>query len=279
MKFKNSLLFIATSAALMTILSQAAAITADGDFADWGIKADGTVAGWTPTAGIRHVVEDQSGGAGTYLSPGYGGQAYDAEALYLTWNKKSDGNTSLYLGLVTGHNPDSTAYGRGDFAIDFGRNGTWDFGVLTKDRTSSLKQNDVVSTTNADWAKGLWSSPKVYNPGASPYVTHVNSGADVGDATVAWKEIVGAMGALTSTDKHWFYEAEIPVSAFGKNWSGDNPSQSFDVQWTMDCANDIITLSQPLTVPEPGSAVLVLLGAGLMASLRRRTTKHALPAA
>ena len=37
------------------------------------------------------------------MSPGWGGQAYDAEALYLTWNKKADGKTYLYLGLVTGH--------------------------------------------------------------------------------------------------------------------------------------------------------------------------------
>lgn len=275
MKFKNSLLFITTSAALMAILSQAATITADGNFADWGIKADGTAAGWTPTAGIRHVVEDQSGGAGAYLSPGYGGQAYDAEALYLTWNKKPDGSTSLFLGLVTGHDPATRAYKRGDFAIDFGSDGSWDFGVLTKHRTSSLRKGDVVSTTNADWAKGLWSSPGVlanaWNP--SPYVTHVKSGIDTGNATVAWKQIVGAMGTLGGS--HWFYEAEIPVSAFRNNWSGDNPAQSFDVQWTMDCANDIITL----TVPEPGSAALVLLGAGLMASLRRRATKHALPAA
>lgn len=278
MKFQNSLLFIATSAALVAILSQATAITADGDFADWGIKADGTAAGWTPTAGIRHVVEDQSGGAGAYLSPGYGGQAYDAEALYLTWNKKPDGNTSLYLGLVTGHDPANGSYGLGDFAIDFGSDGSWDFGVLTKNRPP-LNQGDVVSMTHADWAKGLWSSPGVLanagNP--SPYVTHVKSGTDAGNATVAWKQIVGAMGTLGGS--HWFYEAEIPVRAFGKKWSGDTPAQSFAVQWTVDYANDIITLSQPLTVPEPGSAALVLLGAGLMASLRRRTTKHALPAA
>jgi hypothetical protein len=274
----KSLLMVATGAALLTsaALSRAAPIVADGNMADWGIVANGTAADWTPTAnaGILYVVEDQSNANNGYLSPGYGGQAYDAEAMYLTWNKKADNQTYLYLGLVTGHDPNKVTqngvYGAGDFAIDFGRNGTWDFGVLTKNRTPALQAGKVVSTNNADWAKGLWSAPGVLanaqNP--SPYVTHVNAGTDVGNAIVTWRPIVGAMGTLGGS--HWFYEAEIPVSAFGNFWSGDNPAQSFDVQWTMDCANDIITLDPPATVPEPGSPALVLLGAGLLVGLRRR---------
>ena len=59
------------------------------------------------------------------------------------------------------------------------------------------------------------------------------------------------------------------VSTFGSYWLGDSPSKAFDMQWTMDCANDIITLDPPGLVPEPASAALVLPGAGLMAGLRR----------
>ena len=70
--------------------------------------------------------------------------------------------------------------------------------MLTKNRSATLLQGDVVSTTNANWAKGLWSSPGVLanasNP--SPYITHVNSGADMGNATVTWSKVVGALGAL-----------------------------------------------------------------------------------
>ena len=277
---RNLLSFIAAGAALMASFAQAAPIVADGNFADWGIQANGATAGWTPTANadILYTVEDQSNANNGFLSPGWGGQAYDAEALYLTWNKKADGKTYLYLGLVTGHNPDTPtaggSFGRGDFAIDVGRDGSFEFGVLTKNRSATLKQGDVVSTSNADWATGLWSSPGVLasNGNPSPYLTHVNSGTDVGDATVTWQKIVGAMGALGGD--HWFYEAEIPVSIFGSNWVGDNPARAFDVQWTMDCANDIITLDPPGMVPEHASAALVLLGAGLLAGQRRRNSRR-----
>lgn len=279
---RKLLLFFAAGVAMMASVAQAAPIVADGNFADWGIQANGTAAGFTPTAnaGIFYQVEDQGNVNNGFLSPGWGGQAYDAEAMYLTWHKKADGKTYLYLGLLTGHNPDTPtaggSFGRGDFAIDFGRDGSFEFGVLTKNRSATLLQGDVVSTTNANWAKGLWSSPGVLadasNP--SPYVTHVNSGTVVGNASVAWSKIAGAIGALGGD--HWFYEAEIPVTVFGANWLGDSPARAFDVQWTMDCANDIITLDPPGgSVPEPGSAALLLLGAGILAGQRRRGAKWA----
>ncbi|MDO8698839.1 MAG: hypothetical protein Q7J75_00150 [Rhodoferax sp.] len=73
----------------------------------------------------------------------------------------------------------------------------------------------------------------------------MNTDADVGNATVAWTQISGAMGTRG-----------------GNYWSGDNPAKSFDGQWTMDCANDIITLDPPVSkVSEPTSVALVLLGA------------------
>jgi hypothetical protein len=271
-KFFN--LCIAACAALFATVGQAAPITVDGNIADWGINANGTVAGWAPNAGILYIVEDQTGNRNTYLNPGYGGQAYDAEAMYLTWD-----TNNLYLGLITGHDPlmltANGNYGGGDFAIDFGRNGSWEFGVLTKNRSNTLSVGDIVSTSNANWAKGLWASPG--HTGPSTMVTHVNSGTEVGTATVVWNEIIGYMGNLGATgssrDKHWFYEVAIPVSAFGSYWSANNPKQSFDVQWTMDCANDIITLDPPVNVPEPASAALLLAGVGLLIGQRRRISR------
>ena len=58
---RKSVLLIAANAALVASAGHAAPITADGNFADWGIRANGTAAGFMPTAnvGILYVVEDQ----------------------------------------------------------------------------------------------------------------------------------------------------------------------------------------------------------------------------
>ncbi len=264
---------LALSAAAFTLPAPAAQLTIDGNFADWGIANNGTVSGWTPNSGILFTVEDQSNANNGYLSPGWGGQAYDAEALYLTWYTKMDGQTYLALGLITGHDPNTptngSSYGRGDFAIDFGRDGSFEFGVLTADRSGTLRQGDVVGTTNADWATGLWSAPGVYDPAHSSYVTKVNTGTDVGNASLVISSNFGNMGTLGGN--HWFYELEIPVSVFGNHWVGNSPTESFDVQWTMLCANDIIVVDPvPATVSEPASLALVLGAAGIAGLARRR---------
>ena len=271
---KNLLAGLALAcAAAAPLAAHAALITVDGNFADWGIHNNGTAAGWTPNAGALYTVEDQNNANGGYLNPGWGGQAYDAEALYLSWQTKANGQTYLDVALITGHDPstvtDGNSYGRGDFAIDFGRNGIWDFGILTANRTSTLRQGDVVATTNADWSTGLWSAPGVYDPAHSSSVTKVTGGTDVGNAALAISSAFTNMGTLGG--KHWFYEIEIPVSVFGAHWQGANPSETFDIQWTMLCANDIITLDPVVAfVPEPATLALVLGGLGLAGLTRRR---------
>ena len=270
-----------TLAALLVSLATIAAPTAshadsisiDGNFSDWGIVNNGTASGWAPKAGISYTVEDQSNANSGYLNPGWGGQAYDAEALYVTWTTKANGQTYLDVALITGHDPSTvtngSSFGRGDFAIDFGRDGTWDYGVLTADRSSTLHTGDVVSTTNADWSKGLWTSPGVYDPANSQYVTKVNTGTDVGDATLAISSIFTNMGTLGGN--HWFYELEVPVTAFGQHWTSSGPAEAFTVEWTMLCANDIITLDPVVAfVPEPATLALVLGGLGLAGLTRRR---------
>lgn len=266
----------ATVALLAPLGASAASVMIDGNFTDWGIANNGTTAGWTPKSGVVYTVEDQSNAMNGFLSPGWGGQAYDAEALYVTWQTKADGKTYLDVGIVTGHDPSTAttanSYGRGDIAIDFGKNGSWDFGILTANRSATLLRGDVVATANADWSTGLWSSPGVFAPESSPYVTKVASGTDVGNASVAISNAFTNMGILGGN--HWFYEVEIPVDAFGSHWHGMNPSEAFSIQWTMLCANDIVALNvAATTVPEPAIPALVLTGLAL-AGLTRRRTPH-----
>ncbi|NML24661.1 PEP-CTERM sorting domain-containing protein [Zoogloea dura] len=272
--FASIALSLATGA--LSLPAMAGSMTIDGNFSDWGIQNNGTVAGWTPNSGITYVVEDQSNANSGYLSPGWGGQAYDAEAMYLSWYTRADGQTYLAIGMITGHDPNTVnganSYGRGDFAIDFGRDGTWDFGVLTADRTAGLHQGDVVSTSNSNWATGLWSSPGVYDPANSSYVTSVTGGTDVGNANLVISSAFGNMGTLGGN--HWFYELEIPVAAFGQYWGANGPTEAFDLQWTMLCANDLITLDPVAYVSEPGSLALVLGALGLGGLVRRRKSRN-----
>ena len=107
------------------------AYTLDGNLADWGLTRTGSVADWTPNSQIKAwAVEDQTGGLNTKLTPGYGGQAYDVDAQCIDYAAQY-----LYLALVTGHNSltpnGGNSFAPGDFAFDFGRDGSYEFGLET----------------------------------------------------------------------------------------------------------------------------------------------------
>ena len=118
----------AIAATLATLLAfPASAYTIDGNLSDWAIDP----ANYIPGNSIKGytIDTDSTGGAGVYVTPGYGGQAYDAEALYID----SD-SSKLYLALITGHNPNMTnsnGWAPGDFLIDFGRDGLFEYALKT----------------------------------------------------------------------------------------------------------------------------------------------------
>lgn len=242
-------------AVLLTVSTAGQAITVDGNLADWGLTFNGLASDWTTTqAGVLSVVEDQNGGSGAFLSPGWGGQAYDAEAMYMTWDA-----TNLYVAMVTGHDPNTlhkpsaNSYGRGDFAFDFNLDGSWDFGFATANRPGGITQGSLYSTTNANWAYGLWSSPGIL--GLSTDAVALTGGTLAGVGSIFISSVAQTnMGALGGN--HWIYELAIPVSAFGSLWAGQGPAKAFDLTWTMLCGNDILRLDPPVrSVPVPGTGV------------------------
>jgi hypothetical protein len=265
MNLKHKILLAALLAGLDS--TSQASIVIDGNLADWGLKQTGQASDWnvdnTLVPGVRYTVEDQTGGANSYLTPGYGGQSYDAEALYTYMD-----SSFLYLALVTGLAPNTpnnlaaNSYGPGDFAIDFGRNGSFEFGI----QTTGQDAGKVYRVT--EWDYGLWDVNGNFNP-AHPDTAHptsIKTGALVGVGDLFYaNNFFDNMGRYKD-DKHYVIEAAIPLFVFA-GYSG-----KFDVQWTMNCANDAISADPKLSsqVPEPGTLALLPLGILGLARIRRR---------
>jgi len=250
-------------------------ITVDGDLSDWGIDKTNWV---TTKKGIFSSIEDSTGSGSYRLYPGWGGQAYDAEALYATTDDKK-----LYIALATGHNPrtlnkpDSNSYGAGDFAIDFGKDGSYELGVNIKYATELSNSNYTVENFGDEggvykqpgWAYGLWNANGNYDPGNpdKKHPTSLTAGTKIGDAELRYTTQGVSGYGENGTDLHYFYEMSIDLDILRlAGWNGS----AFDIQWTELCANDSIVVDPGQFVPEPGS--LALLGAGLfgLIGFRRR---------
>ena len=254
----------------------AAAFTVDGKLDDW--IANPTTWAALPGKGIQASIEDQVGRDGR-VYPGWGGQAYDAEALYAA---VSDGN--LYIALATGHNPrtlnQGNSYGAGDFAIDFGKDGSYELGInvlhaeSVKKGVYTFEKFGVEGGVyrNPTWAYGLWNAAGNLAPGDPDltHPTHLTAGKLVGMAEISYTTSPVKGYGDRPEDDHYFYEMSLPLSLLlDSGWDGN----AFDIHWTENCANDSILVDPPADIPEP--ATLALIGLGLFALIRRDNKKKA----
>lgn len=232
----------------------AANITVDGNLGDWGISQTGQASDWTPNSDILFTEEDQNSWK---LEEGYGGQGYDAEALYTYQDENK-----LYIALATGHNPEtaengSSSFGAGDFAIDFGLDGIYEVGINIKPSWDTFGEVAGVYN-NIDWAYGLWADNPETAYLNSDHPTSILAGEQLGVAELAISSAQTGYGQW-GNDNHYFYEMSLDLSLLvNAGWQGEE----FNIHWTQNCGNDSILLKSPANVPEPGS--LVLLMAGLM---------------
>lgn len=222
-----------------------AAITVDGSLSDWGVHPGPYSAGasqWTPSSGIAFVQEDQNP-AVSFLGPGFGGQRFDVEAIYFTQQ-----SSTAYFAVVSGF-PLVGISGNtpGDFAIDFGSNGSYDFGVKT-------------TGPHALYGSPTWSSPTVW-PVSGPLA--VVSDTQLGIVQFGYQPLTYVANG------HYAFEIGVPTALFGSYWPTSG-TLDMSLHWTMSCGNDALDLRvrqsitppppPPPMIPEPSGLLLFAMG-------------------
>lgn len=252
---------ILTLGALLLALAfpaSAWAITVDGQTSDWGITpaAFGS-SDWTPNPGVYYIQEDQNPSI-DFLSPGWGGQKFDAEGIYFTRD-----TTYAYIAVISGFPLEGRIYGgapyyAGDLGFDFGSDGSYEFGV----ETTGANKGKLFG--NATWTNPLFIS-------CGPYA--LAGGNILGNALFAYDKTT-----YIGTG-HYVFEVGIPLSLFGSAWSNNDFVPDLTIHWTMSCGNDCIDLkvTRVPNVPEPSTVILLVAGL-LVFAARSFLTKNSAPA-
>ena len=103
--FRLALLFVASLATAV----RAQTYVIDSNISDWGINSTTLIS----STAKSQMIEDFVGASG-YVGPQYGGQTYDAEAIYVDWN-----SSRVFVGVLTGMPPTHTNYSPADILFDF----------------------------------------------------------------------------------------------------------------------------------------------------------------
>lgn len=253
--------------------------------------ANSATSAWAPGSGadVSFVAEDSVGGSG-YVGPGYGGQPYDLEALYV----QRDG-TQLTITGISGASLAAMPVGSsgacssssacytfpiGDFFIGTGSTSAFN-PLMGIEVTGQHYLMHATQGTTIGWDSPLAAGSIV---GVTPGTPGNQSGYELGLA--AWN-YVGAPSQLAASgwslqpgaatvswemlNGHAAFQASMDVSSLGSLASSD-----FIVHWGELCGNDFLRTSS--SVPEPASLSLFGLGLAGLAAARRRKRAGAKPA-
>ena len=237
----------------------------------------GTSADWTAKSGIQNMIDDNGQGPTGFVGPGWGGQEYDAEAIYI--NKTG---TALEIAVVTGMDPSAThTYGPGDIAIDLGYQESGPASFEIGIGTMGANAGQIFQIGPGGWEYGLWNQSGNYAPGnpdpAHPTSMVISNNTWLGNADDFYYGEARYNGNTMSQfgqyagDNHYLIAVSIDLTRNELGFLADGIKQgdAFLAHWTMDCANDSIEVDPPSSVPEPASILLTLTGLLGLISFRR----------
>ncbi|MCB1196050.1 hypothetical protein KDK77_07680 [bacterium] len=256
------------------VCSASMAYQVDGSLAEWGVDPG---IDWIPNTSVYYWEEDSVNYANSgYVGPGYGGQPFDAEALYAAIE-----DSKLYISMVIGMppqgsypiwtqggSPDTGAayWYPGDLGIDVNGDGMYDFGIeLTGHSDNTLngqpgngqytydpsKVGNIYYVTNSNgWNTGL------ANFGSLPTELNYRNSSSlilVGNTSVFYVQ--------DDTPEHYIVETSFDIS-----FLTFTATEDIMLHWAMTCGNDLADLMIPLgdipfnppsVVAEPASFVLI----------------------
>ncbi|MEW6536891.1 MAG: PEP-CTERM sorting domain-containing protein [Candidatus Auribacterota bacterium] len=263
------------------------ALIVDGNLSDWGVTPGSD---WNPDTGISSWVEDYVNYSNNgWVGPGYGGQPYDAEAIFAYID-----DTDLYIALVVGMAPSggspiysaggspntSIHHFPGDLAFDLNGDGFYEYGIeLTGYSGNSVSGQYYKHTYDAQKIGNIYNvlDGNGWNKGEaiSQYTkTELNYKSPsslqvIGNTTVAY---------VNSADKpdSYIIETVLPLPILeltsGIDWN---------IHWTMTCGNDIADLviagfssNPPVAVPEPATILLLGIAVAVVVLNRNKTLIH-----
>ncbi len=219
---------------------------------DWGIS----YGNWTPAAlappNVSYAVEDWVSGNNGYLGPGYGGDEYDVEAVYLAFDAEN-----YYFAVVTGFplaGRDAWGghyvehYDPGDLALDLNGDNVYDAAVDVSD-------GGLLRTGNLAWQNPAIEGHQAWGGVSDPL------------RVTSWSQSQSIEGFRYGTFSGR-YAIEAVIDRDDLDVSGP-----LKLHWTMGCGND---LGEGVIQPVPEPASLMLLGAGLaLVGVARRIKKNA----